>query len=211
MAETIVIRSTDETCLPSVKNVLQAGGLVAFPTDTVYGLGCDAFNPQAIRRLYEAKRRTREKALPVLISSLGDLDRVALNVTGQTLNLGKAFWPGPLTIVMEKHAALPKEISPEPTIGIRIPAHPVALDLLKAWGPMAVSSANVSGGLDSKTAQEVLEQLSGRIHLVIDGGPSLGKEPSTVIDVTKALVRILREGPIKMEDILARQKGGNDL
>jgi L-threonylcarbamoyladenylate synthase len=206
MTETLVIRSTDENCLSSVTAVIQAGGLVAFPTDTVYGLGCDAFNAKAIRRLYEAKRRTQGKALPVLIATLADLDQVALNVTQEILNIGKAFWPGPLTIVMEKHHDLPDEISAESTIGIRIPAHPVALDILKSCGPLAVSSANVSGGLDAKTAPEVLEQLSGRIHLVVDSGPSLGSEPSTVIDVTRKLVRILRDGPISMEEILASQK-----
>ena len=206
MTETTVIRGTDENWLSSVAAVIQAGGLVAFPTDTVYGLGCDAFNARAIRMLYEAKRRTRGKAIPILIATLADLDQVALNVTQETLNIGKAFWPGPLTIVMEKHLDLPDEISADPTIGIRIPAHPVALDILKACGPLAVSSANVSGGLNAKTAPEVLVQLSGRIHLVVDGGPSLGSGPSTVIDVTKKLVRILRDGPISMEDILASQK-----
>jgi L-threonylcarbamoyladenylate synthase len=205
MAETIVIRSTDANLLPSVKDVIQAGGLVAFPTDTVYGLGCDAFNAKAIRRLYEAKKRTMEKALPVLIPALEDLDKVALNITQETLNIGRAFWPGPLTIVMEKHPDLPDEISAGPTIGIRIPAHPVTLDILKACGPLAVSSANISGGLDTKTAKQVHEQLFGRIHLLVDGGPSLGNEPSTVIDVTRKLVRILREGPISMEEILTSQ------
>jgi L-threonylcarbamoyladenylate synthase len=205
MTETIVIRSTDENWLSSVRNVIQAGGLVAFPTDTVYGLGCDAFNAKAISRLYQAKRRTRAKALPILLSSSADMDRVASHVTQEILSIGKAFWPGPLTIVMERHQDLPDEISAEPTIGIRIPAHPVTLDILRACGPLAVSSANVSGGLDARTAPEVLEQLSGRINLLVDGGPSLGSEPSTVIDVTRKLVRILRQGPISMEEILASQ------
>jgi L-threonylcarbamoyladenylate synthase len=205
MTETIVIRSTDEDWLSSVRNVIQAGGLVAFPTDTVYGLGCDAFNAKAISRLYQAKRRTRAKALPILLSSSADMDRVASHVTQEILSIGKAFWPGPLTIVMERHQDLPDEISAEPTIGIRIPAHPVTLDILRACGPLAVSSANVSGGLDARTAPEVLEQLSGRINLLVDGGPSLGSEPSTVIDVTRKLVRILRQGPISMEEILASQ------
>jgi L-threonylcarbamoyladenylate synthase len=205
MTETNIIRSTDEKMLSSVTTVIRAGGLVAFPTDTVYGLGCDAFNAKAIRRLYEAKRRAREKAIPILLSTTADLDKVALNVTQEILSIGKAFWPGPLTIVIEKHHDLPEEISAEPTIGIRIPAHPVALDILKACGPLAVSSANVSGGLNAKTAPEVLEQLSGRIHLLVDGGPSLGGEPSTVIDGTRKLIRILRDGPISMEEILASQ------
>lgn len=206
MTETKIIRSTDDSMLSSVSSVIQAGGLVAFPTDTVYGLGCDAFNPKAIRRLYEAKRRSSQKAIPVLIATLEDLNKVALNITPEILSIGKALWPGPLTIVMEKHHDLPEEISNESTIGIRIPAHPVTLDILKACGPLAVSSANVSGGLNAKTAPEVLEQLTGRFNLLIDGGPSLGSEPSTVIDVTRKLVRILREGPISMEQILASQK-----
>jgi L-threonylcarbamoyladenylate synthase len=206
MTETTVIRSTDGDMLSSVTAVIQTGGLVAFPTDTVYGLGCDAFNAKAIRRLYDTKRRARDKAIPILLSTTADLEKVALNVTQEILSITKVFWPGPLTIVMEKHPNLPEEISAGPTIGIRIPAHPVALDILKACGPLAVSSANVSGGLNAKTAMEVLEQLTGRIDLLIEGGPSLGSEPSTVIDVSKKLVRILREGPISMEEILASQK-----
>ena len=208
MTETIVRRPSDESMLESVVNVIQAGGLVAFPTDTVYGLGCDAFNSKAIRRLYDAKRRLQEKAIPVLIPSLSDLDRVAATVTPQIMNIVKTFWPGPLTIVIEKHPDLPQEISGEPTIGIRVPAHPVALEILKACGPLAVTSANVSGGLDTTTAPEVLEQLTGRFHLLIDGGPSLGNTPSTVVDVTKPLVRVLREGPITLEEILKSQDGG---
>lgn len=208
MTQTTVIRSTDMNCLASVTQVIQAGGLVAFPTDTVYGLGCDAFNDRAIQRLYQAKKRTSKKAIPVLISKLEDLEKVASNVTPEIESICKAFWPGPLTVVMAKHQALPDQISPDPSIGIRIPAHPVALDILRACGPMAVSSANISGGLNARTAQEVLEQLSGRIHLVVDGGPSLGNEPSTVADLTKKLVRILRTGPISLEEILASQKAG---
>jgi L-threonylcarbamoyladenylate synthase len=202
MTKTNIIRSTDENVISSVTTVIRAGGLVAFPTDTVYGLGCDAFNANAIRKLYEAKRRTREKAIPVLIASLDDLSKVAMNISPGVLTIGKTFWPGPLTIVMEKHSDLPQEISMEPTIGIRIPAHPVTLDILRVCGPLAVTSANVSGGLDARTAPEVLEQLTGRIDLLIDGGPSLGKQASTVIDGTRKLVRILREGPISINQIL---------
>jgi tRNA threonylcarbamoyl adenosine modification protein (Sua5/YciO/YrdC/YwlC family) len=207
MADTHIIRATDESWLLSVQKVIQAGGLVAFPTDTVYGLGCDPFNASALQRLYKAKKRTTEKALPVLIPSLADLDKVAINISPEILNIGRAFWPGPLTIVLEKHPDLPDAISPEPTIGIRIPAHPVALDILKTCGPLAVSSANTSGGLDATTPQKVLEQLTGRIHLLIDGGPSLGNKPSTVMDGTRKIVRILREGPIGISNILASQEG----
>ncbi len=207
MADTVIIRATDVDWLSSVKKVIQAGGLVAFPTDTVYGLGCDPFNTSAIQRLYRAKKRTSAKALPVLLASLNEIDKVAINITTEIMNIGKAFWPGPLTIVLEKHPDLPDSISPDPTIGIRIPAHPIALDILKACGPLAVSSANTSGGLDATTPQEVLVQLTGRIHLLIDGGPSLGNKPSTVIDGTRKLIRILREGPISMGEILASQQG----
>ncbi len=207
MADTVIIRATDVDWLSSVKKVIQAGGLVAFPTDTVYGLGCDPFNTSAIQRLYRAKKRTSAKALPVLLASLNEIGKVAINITTEIMNIGKAFWPGPLTIVLEKHPDLPDSISPDPTIGIRIPAHPIALDILKACGPLAVSSANTSGGLDATTPQEVLVQLTGRIHLLIDGGPSLGNKPSTVIDGTRKLIRILREGPISMGEILASQQG----
>lgn len=208
MADTVIMRATDENWLSGVKKVIEAGGLVAFPTDTVYGLGCDPFNASAIQRLYRAKKRTSDKALPVLLPSLSDLEKVAININPEILNIGKTFWPGPLTIVLEKHPDLPIAISPEPTIGIRIPAHPIALDILKACGPLAVSSANTSGGLDATTPQEVLVQLTGRIHLLIDGGPSLGNKPSTVLDGTRKILRILREGPISIEEILASQQGG---
>jgi L-threonylcarbamoyladenylate synthase len=182
--------------------ILKMGGLVAFPTDTVYGVGALAFNGQAVESIYLAKDRPEEKAIPVLIADADELAKVCAMVPEIALKLGTRFWPGPLTIVLPRHPDLPLAISSGPTVGVRIPNHPVARSLLRLAGPMAVTSANLSGKANPCDAQEVQDQLGGRIALIIDGGRTPGGVPSTVVDCTRQEVLILRAGPISKDEIM---------
>ncbi len=182
--------------------VFQAGGLVAFPTDTVYGVAAPAFNKEGIDRLYEAKGRANNKAISVLIGGPDQLARITPNLTQSASLLAQRFWPGGLTLVVSQRPELPGNLSPLPTIGVRMPNHPFAIALLTRCGPLATTSANLSGGPDPRTAKDVLEQLEGRIELVLDGGATPGGIPSTVVDCTLPEPAILRKGAISTEAIL---------
>jgi L-threonylcarbamoyladenylate synthase len=181
--------------------VLNRGGLVAFPTDTVYGLGALAFDGEAAKRIYAAKDRPAEKAIPVLIADLADLSKVTSEVSRSAAGLAAHFWPGPLTLVLPKHPDIPPSVSASTSVGVRVPDHPVARNLLRAAGPMAVTSANLSGRPSPATAREVLDQLGGRIALIIDGGTTPGGIASTVVDCTGPEPLILRAGPVSKEEI----------
>ncbi|MCW5876284.1 MAG: threonylcarbamoyl-AMP synthase [Anaerolineales bacterium] len=197
------IDATDPVAIPAALNVLAAGGAVAFPTDTVYGLGALAFDPAGIARLYAVKDRAQTKAIALLLGGAGDLPQVAAAVSPAAQRLAERFWPGPLTLVLPRRSELPAELSPNDTIGLRVPDHPAALALLAAAGPLAVTSANLSGGADTLDADAVLAQLGGRIELVLDGGPAPGGQPSTVVDLSEPAPRILRPGPLSEAEILA--------
>jgi L-threonylcarbamoyladenylate synthase len=201
--KTEVLPAQDPKTLARALAVLRSGGLVAFPTDTVYGVGALAFNSAAVRTIYAAKDRPVEKAIPVLIADPADLEKVALIVSEAAARLAAHFWPGPLTLIVGKHPDLPETISTTSTVGVRVPDHPVACALLGAAGPMAVTSANLSGRPSPSTAQEVLAQLDGRITMIIDGGKTPGGVPSTVVDCIEAEPRILREGVISKDEIRA--------
>ena len=183
--------------------VLHKGGLVSFPTDTVYGLGALAFDGDAIESIYLAKDRPIEKAIPVLIGDDTDLEKVSDNISDVARKLASHFWPGPLTVIVPKMPTLPESVSATDTVGVRIPDHPVARELLRAAGPIAVTSANISGQPSPSTAQEVFDQLKGRIELIIDGGRTPGGVPSTVVDCSRSEIKVLREGPITLEQILS--------
>jgi L-threonylcarbamoyladenylate synthase len=183
--------------------ILQRGGIVAFPTDTVYGLGALAFNHNAIESIYTAKNRPIEKAIPILIGDLSDLDKVADDIPNMALRFAARFWPGPLTCVVPKKQTLPLAVSATHTVAVRIPDHHAARTLLRAAGPMAVTSANISGQPSPSTAQEVYEQLNGHIPLILDDGKTKGGIPSTLVDCTGEEPVILREGPITLAELLA--------
>jgi len=201
MAETLILPADDPVAIPTALEILREGGLVAFPTDTVYGVGALPRHPQAIARLYEVKGRSQEKAIPILLSEAAGMEQVAVNVGVMAYTLAAAFWPGPLTLVVPKHPSLPEEISSTPTVGVRMPDHPVALALLRQAGPLAVTSANLSGNPSCVTARQVLEQIGGRLPLLLDGGRTPGGVSSTVVDCTGLQPRILRQGPVSLEDI----------
>lgn len=182
-------------------NILKTGGLVAFPTDTVYGVGALAFDQNSVESIYAAKDRPAEKAIPVLIADADELEKVGVNIPEVARTLASRFWPGPLTILVPKRVELPAAVSATATVGVRVPDHEVARALLRATGPMAVTSANISGEQSPVTAREVYEQLKGRIPLILDGGKTLGGIPSTLVDCTSPELNILREGPISLEEL----------
>jgi L-threonylcarbamoyladenylate synthase len=199
--ETRLIKTNHPQAILTAVKLLQGGHLVAFPTDTVYGLGAQLFNPQAIEKLFEVKEREHLKAIPVLLSDPATLDQVTSSINILARRLADHFWPGPLTLVVPGHPKLPANLSPHPTIGVRMPNHPDALALLEASGPLAVTSANLSGQNNALTAEQVNAQLAARIPLILDGGPTPGGAPSTVVDCTGPEPIILRAGPVTLEDI----------
>jgi L-threonylcarbamoyladenylate synthase len=186
----------------SALKILQSGGIVAFPTDTVYGLGSFAFDNTAIESIYTAKERPIEKAIPILIGDLSDLDKVAEDIPSMALRFASRFWPGPLTCVVPKKPTLPLAVSSTATVAVRIPDHHDARALLNAAGPMAVTSANITGQPSPSSAQEVYNQLRGRIPLILDGGKTKGGVPSTLVDCIGKEPVILREGPITLSELL---------
>jgi L-threonylcarbamoyladenylate synthase len=199
--KTDIISANNPSAIKHAIDVLHHGGLIAFPTDTVYGLAAPVFDEDSIDRLYFVKGRTHTKAIAVLLSKIGQLPQVTSGINIQAQKLAKKFWPGPLTIVLPRHPDLPEILAPEPTIGVRIPDHPFALSLMDQTGPLAVTSANLSGSENACTAQEVMKQLKGRIHLIIDDGPTPGGIPSTVVDCTTPETKILRSGPVSNKQI----------
>jgi len=199
--ETIILPTGNDDTIPLALEILKRGGLVAFPTDTVYGVGALAFDGTAVERIYAAKDRPIEKAIPILIGGPEDLEKVTTDIPPIAAKLAARFWPGPLTLVVPKHPNLPDVVSAGPTVGVRVPDHPVARALLTAAGPMAVTSANISGQASPKTAEEVNRQLIGRIPLILDGGETPGGVPSTVVNCLGTEPVILREGPITLKDI----------
>lgn len=185
--------------------VLRQGGVVAYPTDTVYGLAVDAFNVEAIARLYAAKGRPDAKALPLIIGEVGQLERVAVVVSPQAEQLMAAFWPGPLTLLFEPHEALPVLLRGEsPRIGVRWPAAALSQQLARQLGrAVTATSANRSGAPAALTAAEVIDQLAASIDLVLDGGRAESSEVSTVLDAVASPPRVVRPGKIQSPAIEA--------
>ncbi|TEU14057.1 MAG: threonylcarbamoyl-AMP synthase [Anaerolineales bacterium] len=201
MIETRVLPVAEES-MAEAACILSAGGLVAFPTDTVYGVGAHAFQPQAVEKIYAAKIRPRDKAIPLLLATPDDLSLVAESIPPVVHLLAERFWPGGLTLVLRKQAIVSAAVSPGPTVAVRVPDHPVTQALIVALGaPLAGTSANLAGNPSPVTAQEVVGELAGRIELVLDGGPCPGGIPSTVLDLTTDPPMILRPGAIAEEDI----------
>jgi len=183
--------------------LLVEGGLVVFPTDTVYGVAALAEDAEAVARLYAAKRRPPHMAIPVMVAAPERVTAVARPLSG-FWPLAEAFWPGPLTIILPKTEALPPIVTAGgETVALRIPDHPLALALLRAVDrPLAVTSANLSGQPPALTSEEARGQLEGRVDAILDGGRAPGGQPSTIIDLTRTPPQILREGPVTY-DMLA--------
>jgi L-threonylcarbamoyladenylate synthase len=199
--KTRIIHGSRREAILQALDVLRMGGLVAFPTDTVYGVGALAFDARAVEAIYAAKERPNEKAIPVLLAGPEQLALVSMDLPPQARILADRFWPGAVTLVVPKHPDLPEAVSAGATVGVRVPDHPIALALLRLSGPLAVTSANLSGKPSPLTAMDVLQQLEGRIGLILDGGRVPGGVSSTVVDCTVPEIRVLREGPISERQI----------
>ncbi|PRY01782.1 L-threonylcarbamoyladenylate synthase [Allonocardiopsis opalescens] len=186
--------------LSDAASVVRRGELVVLPTDTVYGIGCDAFTPGAVRSLLAAKGRGREMPPPVLVGSVRAATSLITDLGAFGQDLIDEFWPGALTIVCTANPSLSWDLGDtRGTVALRMPMHPVALDLLKEVGPMAVSSANRTGRPPARTAQEAREQLEDRVEVYLESGPSADTVPSTIVDLTYAVPRVLREGAIPVD------------
>ena len=196
-----------ETGLAEAALAVQRGRLVVLPTDTVYGVGADAFDPAAVRRLLAAKGRGREMPPPVLVSTPTTLDALAVGVPSYARALIQELWPGPLTLVCRQQPSLQWDLGDtRGTVAVRMPDHEVALQLLARTGPLAVSSANRTG-LDAATDADQAEAMLGdAVDVVLDGGPSAGPVPSTIVDVTGQTGRVLRLGAVplaRLQEIVA--------
>ena len=203
---TEVLLATEAGAVRRAAEALADGDIVAVPTDTVYGLAVDPTQPKAVARLFALKGRPDDVPLPILVAGPEQVDLVAGALGPAATVLAARFWPGPLTLVVPKHPALPEAVSTLPTVGVRQPDHPVAQALLTLTGPLAVTSANLSGQASATTAEAVLAQLAGRIDLLLDGGPTPGGVASTVIDCTAEPPVILRPGPIGPAEVAAALK-----
>jgi len=176
--------------------------LVVLPTDTVYGIGADAFDAEAVRSLLDAKGRGREMPPPVLISSATTLDALATGVTDYARRLVDRFWPGPLTLVCNQQPSLQWDLGDtRGTVAVRMPDHRLALDLLERTGPMAVSSANLTGHPAAVDADMAEEMLGDHVAVIIDDGPSPGGSSSTIVDVRGHRGKVLRTGAISLEEL----------
>ncbi|HXZ94363.1 MAG TPA: L-threonylcarbamoyladenylate synthase [Dehalococcoidia bacterium] len=182
--------------------VLQNGGVIAFPTDTVYGLGADAFNSTAVEKIYEIKDRPKYQQFPLLIADVKQLTNLAEPIPEIAWFLASRFWPGGLTLVLSKKDLVPAYLASRPTIAVRIPNHPVCQALIQHLGnPLIGTSANISGQPAALSAEEVEQQLEGKVDLIINGGKCPGGKESTIVDVTHEPPVILRQGIIPSHEI----------
>ena len=199
--------ATDEeraAAIAAASLAVQQGRLVVLPTDTVYGIGADAFDKAAVQALLAAKGRGREMPPPVLVSAASTLDALATGVPGYARVLVDHFWPGPLTLVCTQQTSLQWDLGDtRGTVAVRMPDHPVALELLERTGPMAVSSANLTGQPAATDADQAEAMLGAAVEVIVDAGRSPGHEASTIVDVTGSQGRVLRRGALSLDDLNA--------
>ncbi len=193
--QTLVLKAHEPGAIERAAQLLRDHKLVAFPTDTVYGLGALASEAGDVAALYRAKDRPPEKAIAILLADASMVGQVAEHIPSVARRLMAKFWPGALTLIVPKRSDVPDMVSGGPTVGLRVPALDFTRRLLALTGPLAVTSANRSGRASPRSAAEVLEQLDGRIHAVLDGGAT-DSAPSTVLDCTSIPPSIVRPGPI---------------
>lgn len=202
---TIVINmrdGLDEKKIKVAARLILEGKLVAFPTETVYGLGADALNEGAVRRIFEAKGRPADNPLIIHIASIDDLEKVAREVPEKAKLLAERFWPGPLTLVLPKREEVPLVTTGGlDTVAVRMPAHPIALALIRASTPLAAPSANISGKPSPTSAEHVIDDFYGKIEGIIDGGETWVGVESTVVDLTEEPPVLLRPGGIPLEEL----------
>lgn len=198
----------DKEVIADAAEVLRNGGLVAFPTETVYGLGADAYNTNAVKKIFVVKGRPSDNPLILHIGDASELDLVAKDVPQIAYKIIGRVWPGPVTLVLKKSEAVPPEVTAGlPTVAVRCPAHPTALSLIKTLGnPIAAPSANLSGRPSPTTARHVIKDLSGRVELIIDGGDTFLGVESTIVSLMSDPPTLLRPGPVGV-DVLERLTG----
>lgn len=198
-----IIEKPSKESYEKAGQILKDGGIVAFPTDTVYGLGAIYKDKDAVSKIFEAKGRDEKKPLSILISDISEVELLADEISPKAHKLMRRYWPGALTLVFKKKEGIPDNVTAgKDTIGIRMPSSDVARNIIKAAGmPLATPSANTSGKRSSVTAKDVEEDLDGKIDMLIDGGACDIGIASTVVDVTKEPFEILREGVITKEMI----------
>ena len=180
---------------------LQGGGVVAFPTDTFYGLGADVYSEEAVSRVFRIKGKGTDGSLPVLLADTSGLSEVAVSIPTAAWQLAEWFWPGPLTLVLERAEAIPATVSGgRSTVGVRVPDNPLARALVRELGrPITGTSANPTGLSPATSAAEVRSQLGDAVDYVLDGGTCPGGQPSTVLDLTGPRPRILRSGKLPLD------------
>jgi L-threonylcarbamoyladenylate synthase len=195
--------NADQTgAIEEAARLLKSGHLIAFPTDTLYGVGADILNAQAIQQLYVAKGRSLKKGIPVLLSDIGKLEDIVRQTPDFALSLAQKYWPGPLTLILPKQDHIPGIISPDDNVAVRVPDNDVARKFIRSsGGAVATSSANRSGEPPALNAQEALAALGDSIAAVLDGGRVVLGVASTIVDCTISPPRILREGPLSSEDL----------
>jgi tRNA threonylcarbamoyl adenosine modification protein (Sua5/YciO/YrdC/YwlC family) len=195
--------TTDEergAAVEAASLAIQRGHLVVLPTDTVYGLAADAFDKESVQALLDAKGRGREMPPPVLVSAATTLDALAVRVPSWARSLVEEFWPGALTLVCRAHDSLQWDLGDtRGTVAVRMPDHPVALEILERTGPLAVSSANLTGEPAATEADRAEEMLGEEVEVIVDGGTSPGGEASTILDCTTTPGRLLRLGAISLD------------
>ncbi|UCC58598.1 MAG: threonylcarbamoyl-AMP synthase [Candidatus Bathyarchaeum sp.] len=196
-----VLRATRNNIMVASR-IVKRGGLVIYPTETVYGLGCNPFDVQAVKRILKLKG-ARKKPLPVLAASISDADKIAF-ISQNGKRVAAKFWPGPLTLVFHKKPTLPDVVTfSGDSVGLRIPDNDVALHLISLCGGLLIgSSANRTGGEPPRTVQEITDELKEMVDVVLDGETPAQGRPSTVADLTSEKPRILRDGPISLKEIL---------
>ncbi len=192
------------TGIASAISALKGGSLVVMPTDTVYGIGADAFDSEAVAALLAAKGRGRNMPVPVLVGSWHTIQGLVYSVPNSAKELIRAFWPGALSLVVRQAPSLQWDLGDaNGTVMLRMPLHPVAIELLREVGPMAVSSANISGRPAAVTAGQARDQLGDLVEVYLDGGQAEQQAASTIVDLTGAHPRVLREGPVTLDAIAA--------
>jgi tRNA threonylcarbamoyl adenosine modification protein (Sua5/YciO/YrdC/YwlC family) len=191
------VEDARETAVADAAGAIRRGELVVMPTDTVYGVAADAFSPDAVHRLLDAKGRGRDVPVPVLIGSWRTVNGLVESLPDSAKDLIAAFWPGALTLVLRQGGGLTWDLGEtQGTVAVRMPLHPVALELLKETGPLAVSSANRHGAGAPMTVTDAEIQLGNMVAVYLDGGPTTDTTPSTILDLTGGAPRLLREGAV---------------
>jgi L-threonylcarbamoyladenylate synthase len=195
------IMQATRNAIQTAAQTVKKGGVIVYPTDTVYGLGCNPFDQEAVRRIFRIKGE-RTKPLPILASNIKEVEKIA-QITEKTKKLAKKFWPGPLTMVLLKKPLLPEIVTCKlDSVAIRVPNHAITLELTRLSGGLLIgTSANKTGEKPPQTASEAVEQIGEEVDLILDGGPTPLGASSTIIDLTTEKLRVLRHGPIKIGDI----------